>query len=185
MKKVLLGSALFLALPLFLFSKECLLKDTAWKSSSTQCKNGFVHGKATAYHVNGKLKFEGIFKQGEMVKGTVFFRNKPYYIGPIVGNEMHGKGICYFKNKPETCEYYKGNRVDTIYKLRFLMRQQLLAIQAMLESQQANLVNEARYRRAANYQDDVSGSSTGSDIGSKVLNKVGEKVMDKILDNFF
>lgn len=166
-------------------SASCMVADPDWKSNSTSCKEGFVDGKATAFHRNGKLKFEGEFKNGSMSFGTVFYKNKPYYIGPIVDHEMHGQGICYFKKKPEKCEYYKGSRVDTIFKLRFLMRQQLLAIQGMLQSQQDNIEAQARSYPSQSYQPSSNGNNSNSNIGSKVLNKVGEKVMDKILDNFF
>lgn len=167
---------------LFLSSQldaKCIIKDTNWISSSTSCKNGFLTGKATAFHHNGKLKFEGTFKEGVMIKGTVFYKDDPYYIGSIVDNEMHGEGICYFRNKPEKCEYYKGDRIDTIYKLRFLMRQQLLAIQGMMNEQ------AALYSQQINTQQPQQGTDIGSQIGGKVLQKATEKMVDSILDQFF
>lgn len=179
MKKNLLLPLLMIQLS---WAQQCIITDTAWKTANTQCKNGFIEGQATAFHSNGKLKFEGLFEKGSMVEGMIYFQNKPFFLGKIVNHEMHGDGICYFKDKPEACTYYKGDRIDAIYKLRFLMRQQLLAIQAMVGAQMQQQAHmQSTYQSAPVDQ----GSNIGSQIGGKLMDKAAEKAIDAILNNFF
>jgi antitoxin component YwqK of YwqJK toxin-antitoxin module len=112
MKYLKLNGIVFLLAMFFItgtLHAKCTINDDSWSSNSDHCVNGLMDGKTTAYHANGKLKYVGEFKKGDMTSGTIYFKNKPFYVGPIVDKEMHGNGVCFLKINRKVVSTIKVN----------------------------------------------------------------------------
>ncbi|MEC4678820.1 MAG: hypothetical protein VST69_08725 [Nitrospirota bacterium] len=173
-------------------SQTCQLKEQTWFYHSNTCKKGLAHGKGLAVHLNGQLKFEGVFKKGVRISGLLSHGGTPMYDGPISGGRPDGIGICFHQGEPEECKYYKGKRVDVIYKQRIAMleQQRILdeKISKMGEMQKAQL-DAIEQKIGAGGSVSVSASSEhdgpGSVIGDIVMDKVSgrlDKEVNKLVD---
>ena len=40
------------------------------------------------------------------------------FAGNLVDDKPDGNAICYYESEHEECRFYKGKRIDTLYKLR-------------------------------------------------------------------
>lgn len=60
--------------------------------------NGVLDGAGKKYYPNGKLYFDGIYKDGKAISGSMYFINGSLqYEGKWNGNDYNGKGKLYWK----------------------------------------------------------------------------------------
>ena len=98
--------------------QHCSLNTRDWIYIDNKCRGRKAHGIGRAVYKDGKHFFKGEINKGRLVLGEYLENGKTIYEGKFVNNRPHGAGICFYKNKPEECRYYKGERVDSLYKQR-------------------------------------------------------------------
>ncbi len=176
-------------------NQVCKLKEGKWLYSSKTCVNNLAHGKGVALHLNGQLKFEGTFNKGVRVTGLLSYNNAPMYDGPIAAGKPDGMGICFHKGEPEECKYYKGKRVDVIYKQRIAMLEQQRIMDAkikqmadqqkqQLDAMQEN-IDSVKSRSASGRSGDDEPTTLGGVLVDAAADKLRDKAADKAVDLLF
>ncbi len=176
--------------------QACVLRDSKWLYLSTKCAGKYAHGKGRAETESG-LSFVGTFKDGYRINGELFVNDELKYDGPISDGRPHGEGVCINNGEPEACKFYKGKRIDALYKQRIefaiqsekldkfereqkkLARQQdkILANQQRIESQRQNSRPVASSSNNGNTASDM--------IMDTIQKKATEKAVDMIFDELF
>lgn len=123
-----------------------------WIYMSDACQDGLAHGEGVAYSEDGMKTLSGTFVLGQLVQGTFDDGNGRKYIGEwqnfklngqakyfqdgtllydggYINNVRNGLGVCFDTGKPERCEHYAGERVDTLYMAK-LWKDQSVTIEA-------------------------------------------------------
>ncbi|MDH5423744.1 MAG: PDZ domain-containing protein [Gammaproteobacteria bacterium] len=174
-------------------TQKCRLKETGyWLYKASACKNGLAHGKGYAVNFVNDLRFDGVFKNGVRVNGMISLNGVEMYDGPVSSGRPNGVGICFHNNDPEKCEYYKGKRVDAIYKQRMEnIKQQRLMDEKLAEMKRMQLEQNSKISKIQN-QINASrptttnqSQSVGQQLGDYAVRKAGEKVMDELFDRLF
>jgi hypothetical protein len=121
-----------------------LCRGNAWDGEiNAYADNGInaIFGRFANGEPQGPIRFE-ILDSGSRIEGTMkrkggnldfiaakwFVGGSLFYDGQMDNFRPHGKGICMHEGKPESCEYYHGERIDAIYKTRIeneKLRQQI------------------------------------------------------------
>ena len=114
-------------------AQTCKLNDANWVYTSKACRSGYAHGTGVAEHVNGILRFEGTFKNGQRTRGIIYQNDEPLFDGSILAGRPDGMGVCYNNGEPEECRYYKGKRIDTLYKQRIELAAQTRYMEMLKE----------------------------------------------------
>jgi len=96
---------------------KCKLKNNNWTYTADNCKDGFAEGKGSAVDLSG-LKFTGDFKAGFRVKGEIHQNGEMIFSGNLVDDKPSGDAICLFEKEYEECRFFRGKRIDTLYKIR-------------------------------------------------------------------
>jgi len=96
---------------------KCTLINNDWVYTGSQCKKGMAHGKGSAEDRQG-LKFIGLFAAGQRVKGEIHQNNNMIFSGSLVDDKPEGSAICFYEGEYEECRFFKGKRIDTLYKIR-------------------------------------------------------------------
>lgn len=178
---------------LLVLSQACRLKEDGWIYQGKQCRGGWVHGEGKSLNFEKNLSFIGLYRNGQRVKGLVSYDNQPMFDGVISNGRPNGAGICFYEGDPEKCEFYKGKRVDVIYKQRLVNAEQerkmdaKLAEMKRMQEQQNNRISQIQGQVRSNNSQTTNKSSggIGQQIGDYALKKAGEKVMDKLFDRLF
>jgi len=171
--------------------QKCFMKEKQWIYLSKACKGKYANGKGVALHYNGELKFKGVIKSGLRTSGVLSYAGTPMFDGSLKDGRPNGKGICFHEGEPEECKYYKGKRVDVIYKQRMANIKQQRAMDAKMaemkrmQDEQNKKINRIQYRVDSNQSATQSGGGIGQQIGDYALRKAGEKVMDSLFDRLF
>ena len=170
--------------------QKCRLKEAGWFYQSSQCRSGLAHGVGQAVNKSKNLSFKGRFVNGQRVKGEILYGGQPMFDGTLLNGRPNGVGICFYKNEPEECKFYKGKRVDAIYKQRLANIEQQekmdakLAEMKQIQKQQSDQISQIKGQVNAAGQHSA-GPSVGQQIGDYAMRKAGEKVMDKLFDKLF
>ena len=178
---------------LLVLSQACRVNEDGWIYQGKQCKGSWVHGEGKSVNSEKNLSFIGLYRNGKRVKGLVSYNNQPMFDGVISNGRPNGAGICFYKGDPEKCEFYKGKRVDVIYKQRLVNAEQERRMDAKLAEMKR--MQEKQNDRISQLQGQVQSSKSqvvnknsggiGHQIGDYALKKAGEKVMDKLFDRLF
>jgi hypothetical protein len=96
---------------------KCKLKNPNWAYTASNCKQGLAHGKGNAQDIQG-LKFTGMFTAGLRTKGEIHQDGEMIFSGSLVDDKPDGNAICLHEGEYEECRFYKGKRIDTLYKIR-------------------------------------------------------------------
>ena len=128
------------------------------------------------------MKYEGKFINGQRVNGEISLNGKSLYDGAMKNGKPHGKGICYYNDEPEECKYYKGKRIDALYKQRIEFARQHEELAAMKEKMAEIQAQQQNQRYYSNQSNQASGSNV---IMDTLKRKATEKVVDKIFDQLF
>ncbi|MEH6347446.1 MAG: hypothetical protein V7785_20285 [Bermanella sp.] len=173
--------------------QSCKLKESNWIYLSNACSGNYAHGIGKAQTFTG-LTFIGTFDNGFRIKGEILAGGELKYDGTLKGGKPHGEGVCMHKGEPEACKYYKGKRIDVLYKQRiefaiqsekFEQQQQLLSKQQQdILASQKELSNE---RRNSTYANNGAGSTnTGDNVLVKAIKrKAADKAADMLFDQLF
>ncbi len=159
-------------------NQKCQLKEQKWFYHSSTCEKGLAHGKGLAIHQNGQLKFEGVFKKGIRISGLLSHGGTPMYDGPVSGGRPDGMGICFHQGEPEECKYYKGKRVDVIYKQRIAMLEQ----QRIMDEKISKMAAEQKAQLDAIELKMLAGDSASVSVSDQ-HNGPGSVIGDIIMDN--
>ncbi len=176
---------------LMFLSQRCRLKENGWFYKGDQCKAGLAHGIGEAVNISKNLSFKGRFVSGQRIKGEILYDGQPMFDGKLLGGRPNGVGICFYKNEPEECKFYKGKRVDGIYKQRLANIDQQekmdakLAEMKRIQQQQSDQISQMQNRAQTAAQNQQQGRTVGQEIGDYAMKKAGEKVMDKLFDKLF
>lgn len=100
-----------------LSSAKCKLTNPDWAYTGSKCKNGKAHGNGSAVDRSG-LKFIGSFVAGKRVKGEIHQSGNMIFSGSLLADKPNGEAICYYEGEYEECRFFKGKRIDTLYKIR-------------------------------------------------------------------
>ena len=148
--------------------KRCKVKGKEWVFVQGGCSGGWASGRAEAMTLDYTTVAKGRFKSGALVNGVLetqdgqkyeggFANYKPHgkskeyrsgekvYDGGFRQGERHGKGICLIGGKPQRCEFYNGERMDSGY-LASLFKQDMEQAEAQHQERLAQI--EAKTRRA-------------------------------------
>ncbi|MCK5336870.1 MAG: ankyrin repeat domain-containing protein [Gammaproteobacteria bacterium] len=175
-------------------AQKCRLKENGWIYKSSQCRSGLAHGVGQAVNKSKNLSFKGRFVNGKRVKGEVLYDGQPMFDGKLSNGRPNGIGFCYYKGEPEKCEFYKGKRVDVLYKQRMAnaeeqrKRDAQMVEMKRMQQQQNNRISQMQGQvdaAAQQRQQQSQGRTVGQEIGDYAMRKAGEKVMDKLFDKLF
>ena len=174
-------------------NQKCRVNEDGWIYQGRQCKGNWVHGEGKSVNSEKNLSFIGLYRNGNRVKGLLSYNNQPMFDGVISNGRPNGEGICFYKGDPEKCEFYKGKRVDVLYKQRIAMAKQqeqmdkkLAEMKSMQEQQNARINQiQGQVRSNRNQVTNKSSGGIGQQIGDYALKKAGEKVMDSLFDRLF
>lgn len=92
--------------------------------------------------------------------------------------------VCVYKDEPEACKYYKGKRIDVLFKQRIEFAEQ----RAILIKQQASI--DARLSKTEEHIANMrssqgSAASHGSTAGEMVMDSIKKKAADKAAGYLF
>ena len=96
---------------------KCDLENSNWVYTGSNCKKGVAHGKGSAEDRSG-LKFIGTFEAGSRVKGEIHQNGEMIFSGELVDDKPSGGAICLYEGEYEECRFFRGKRIDTLYKIR-------------------------------------------------------------------
>jgi len=96
---------------------KCKLKNSNWIYLGSNCKDGYADGEGTSIDRQG-LKFIGKFASGERVKGDIHQNGEMIFSGDLKHDKPDGNAICFFEGEYEECRFFRGKRIDTLYKIR-------------------------------------------------------------------
>ena len=96
---------------------KCKLKNSNWVYLGNYCKDGYADGEGTSIDRQG-LKFIGKFASGERVKGDIHQNGEMIFSGDLKHDKPDGNAICFFEGEYEECRFFRGKRIDTLYKIR-------------------------------------------------------------------
>ncbi|MEH6345989.1 MAG: hypothetical protein V7785_12940 [Bermanella sp.] len=186
-------------------SQACVLHDNKWLYLSKSCSGKYAHGEGKAQTESG-LTFIGLFKNGYRVKGEVLLNGSLKYDGNIKNGRPHGEGVCIHNGEPEACKFYKGKRIDGLYKQRIefaiqseklekqqqeIVKQQnkILATQnkqnRMLETQRKLATERAGSSQPVQYKHSTETNTAPNPLESALKRKAADKAADFIFDQLF
>ena len=116
---------------------KCDLKSTNWAYLGDQCLDGLAHGEGSSVDRQG-LTFIGTFKAGERVTGDIEQNGDMIFSGDFKKDKPDGSAICFFEGEYEECRFFRGKRIDTLYKIRKENAKNLAKIEQIQAEQQAN-----------------------------------------------
>ena len=154
--------------------QPCKMKESSWIYTGKSCKGGLANGKGTAMNESGELTFEGKIKNGVRVKGLINYMGMPTYDGPIVGGRPDGLGVCFHEGEPEECKYYKGKRIDAIFKQRIEMakqREEMNKMRKEMSELKASQGSSSNGRGSNAFADGVK-QEAGKRIASEIFNNL-------------
>lgn len=165
--------------------QACRLDEENWIYRGSECAEGLAHGEGRAFHMERDLRFEGAFSRGKRVKGIIYQGETPLFDGTIVDGRPDGPGICFYDGEPEECKFYKGKRVDAVYKQRIEMAKQRKEIELM-QKEMEKKIDEIKKGQAASRQPvQPSGAPLSSVVQDTVTKKATEMIIDEIFDRLF
>ncbi len=158
-------------------NQACQLIQKDWVYLSKECSGEYAHGYGEAKNIDG-LTFVGRFKNGYRIEGEIFANDSLMYEGTFQDDKPHGSGVCIHKGEPEECKFYKGKRIDTLFKQRieFSKQNALLAEQQLKIDEK--LDNLAKTRSVGN-------QTMSSGITDALQKKATEKATDYLFDQLF
>lgn len=119
-------------------ASKCNLKNENWAYLKGNCKNGFADGQGSSINREG-IKFIGVFKSGERVKGDITQGDEMIFSGVFLNDKPNGNGICLFEGEYEECRFFRGKRIDTLYKIRKENAKNLTQMEKLKHGRDQNL----------------------------------------------
>jgi hypothetical protein len=171
--------------------QPCALSDENWVYLKGGCSGNKANGQGEAVTMAG-LKFVGRFEHGYRVKGEIFHNNALMFDGSIKQGKPHGSAISIYEGRPESCEFYKGERVDGVFiQRRDFAHQQKLLTEQQRKIEERLAQNEQKMDQMATslksgrgYQAQAtSGNSNG--VSDMLVDKAADEAMQAIFNHLF
>jgi len=163
--------------------QACDLRESKWVYLSQACSGGYASGVGKAKTMGG-LTFMGSFENGYRVNGEIFSNGNLMYDGSIQNGKPHGSGVCIYKGEPEACRYYKGKRIDVLFKQRIEFAEQRAILAKQQESIDARL-SKTEEKIASMRSNQGSGVDHRPSAGDMVMGSIKKKVADEAADYLF
>lgn len=96
---------------------KCQVSNSSWVYLGDNCKDGLAEGEGSSLDRQG-LKFVGTFKAGQRIKGDILQNGEMIFSGDLKNDKPDGGAICLFEGEYEECRFFRGKRIDTLYKIR-------------------------------------------------------------------
>ncbi len=96
---------------------KCSLNNQNWAYLGDNCLDGLADGEGSSVDKQG-LKFIGSFKTGNRVTGDIHQDGEMIFSGDFKQDKPDGGAICMFEGEYEECRFFRGKRIDTLYKIR-------------------------------------------------------------------
>jgi len=145
---------------------KCNMKNDSWVYTGSHCKNGLAHGKGSAKDRQG-LTFIGEFKAGDRIKGEIYQNGDMIFKGKLVNDKPEGDSICRYEGEYEECRFFRGKRIDTLYKIR----KENAKMKAELSSNSSQRTN-TQEKGAGDYAEDA--------IKKEAINRTANYIFDKL-----
>ena len=144
---------------------SCKVNNKNWAYIGENCSNGLAHGEGSAQDTKG-LTFVGTFAEGMRIEGEILQDGNMIFSGKLVDDKPDGNAICFYEGEYEECRFYKGKRIDTLYKIR-------------IENAKIKHENSTKYANAA----------PSNDITDQAVNSISKEAMSQaasfIFDSLF
>jgi len=157
--------------------QSCSLNTKDWIYIDNKCKGIKAHGTGRAVYKDGRHFFKGKIISGRLVSGQYLENGTTIFEGKFSNNRPHGQGICFYKGDPEECKYYKGKRIDTLYK----QRQEITELRRKHSEEIAKLRGEIHQLQ----RQPTHTKSGGRTFGDSLMDEAAKQGMKKIFDNIF
>ena len=165
----------------------CKINEPTWLYEGPGCQDGVAHGQGIAISLNKDLQFKGEFKNGNRVNGIISASGVEMYDGPVKNGRPEGEGICFYQGEPEKCEYYRGKRVDVLFKQRIELTKQQQAIDQKLQKMEQS--QNARIMQMQNQMQNQTSQTQATPLTGGMKNALIEegqkRIAGKIFDQLF
>lgn len=149
---------------------KCKMKNDSWVYTGSHCKDGLANGKGRAKDRQG-LTFVGEFKAGERIKGEIYQNGDMIFNGSLVNDKPEGNAICRYEGEYEECRFFRGKRIDALYKIR----KENAKMQARLSS-----INASNSSQRTNTQAKGAGDYAADAIKKEAINRTTDFIFDKL-----
>jgi len=116
---------------------QCSLKNQSWAYLGDNCLDGLADGEGSSIDKQG-LKFIGSFKAGNRITGDIHQEGEMIFSGDFKQDKPDGGAICMFEGEYEECRFFRGKRIDTLYKIRKENAKNLAKMEQIQAEQQRN-----------------------------------------------
>ncbi len=158
-------------------NQKCRVAHEGWLYLDGKCRGGKVTGKGQAKLIAEEdIRYEGHFENGAFVKGKLIVNGERKWDGAFKGGNPDGKGICFTKGNPESCEFYEGKRVDALY----MQRKEMAAMQAKLDAQEAKLKAYEKRLSRQNSGGNPLVNTIGQEVGKAAGKQIGKMIFDQL-----
>ena len=165
----------------------CKINEPTWLYEGPGCQDGMAHGKGSAISLTRDLQFKGEFKNGNRINGIISASGVEMYDGPVKNGRPEGEGICFHDGEPEKCEYYRGKRVDVLFKQRIELAKQQQAIDQKLQKMEQS--QNARIMQMQNQMQNQTSQTQAMPLTGGMKNALIEegqkRIAGKIFDQLF
>ena len=159
--------------------ERCKMDESSWIYQGRNCQSDLAHGTGKSIHEDGELTFEGQIQNGIRLKGTIYYLRNPLFDGNFVDGKPDGVGVCFHNDEPEECKYYKGKRIDTLYKQRIELAAQMEYMEMLKEE-----MEQIKSMQASSGGGGQS-PAMSDQVKDSLKKKAAEKVAGAIFDHLF
>jgi hypothetical protein len=96
---------------------SCRVMNDRWVHVSGGCVKTLADGEGISESDDG-LKFIGKFSAGVRSKGEIHQNGEMIFSGDFIDDKPSGAALCLYEGEYEECRFYKGKRIDALYKIR-------------------------------------------------------------------
>ncbi|MEH6348095.1 MAG: hypothetical protein V7785_23560 [Bermanella sp.] len=161
---------------------KCQVTNSSWVYLGSHCKEGLADGEGSSIDRQG-LKFVGTFKAGERVKGDILQNDEMIFSGDLKNDKPDGGAICLFEGEYEECRFFRGKRIDTLYKIRKENAKNLVKIEKI---QKQNAMTASQRNGSTNRQSNNGSQPNKPNVMVDALEKEGtRRAASFIFDQLF
>lgn len=116
---------------------KCSLNNHNWAYLGESCLEGLADGEGRSVNRQG-LTFIGTFKAGNRITGDIQQDGEMIFSGDFKQDKPNGSAICLFEGEYEECRFFRGKRIDSLYKIRKENAKNLAKMEQIQAEQQHN-----------------------------------------------
>jgi hypothetical protein len=152
---------------------SCRLNNQNWAYTGIHCKDGLAEGEGSSVDREG-LRFVGSFKAGERVKGEIQQNGEMIFSGELKNDKPEGSALCLWEGEYEECRFFRGKRIDNLYKQR---KENAKHLAKMEEIQKKNAL--------ANSQANSTNNKQSNMVADAIEKEATKRVTSFIFDQLF